>query len=77
VSAQEAAAQPQQASSTVDGLAPMAIAVETVSANAMTLGILALLASALVIVGIDRSKRQSPPDTDGESNGESEPPADN
>jgi hypothetical protein len=78
-SAQEAAAQPQQASSTVDGLAPIAIAVETVSANAMTLGILALLASALAIVGIDRSKRQSPPDTDtdtdGESNAESEPPA--
>jgi hypothetical protein len=73
VSAQEAAAQPQQASSTVDGLAPRAIAFETVSANAMTLGILALLASALAIVGLDRSKRQSPPDSDGES----EPPAEN
>jgi hypothetical protein len=42
----------------------MAIAAETVSANAISLAALALLASGLAIAGIDREKRkqESPAD---------------
>jgi hypothetical protein len=41
----------------------MTIAVETISANAMTVVLLALLASGLAIVGIDRKSRESEPAT--------------
>jgi hypothetical protein len=44
----------------------MAIAVETVSANATTLAILALLASGLALVGIDRAKREPTPDAEAD-----------
>jgi len=53
----EVAAPTQDESSTDDDLAPMAIAAETVSANAISLAALALLASGLAIAGIDREKR--------------------
>jgi hypothetical protein len=56
-----------QAASTSGDLAPMAIAVETVSANAVTLVILALLASGLALAGIDRSKRQATSGAEGEA----------
>lgn len=67
-----ATGQTQVGSSTGDDVTPMAIAVETVSANAVTLAILALLASGLTIAGIDRAKRQSTPGADAEA----ETPAD-
>jgi hypothetical protein len=55
-----------------DDLAPMVIAVETVSANAISLAILALLASGLAFVGIDRSKRETAQTSDTAT--EPEPP---
>ena len=60
------AADELQATSTTDDLAPLVLAVETVSANAATLVILALVASGLAIAGIDRAKREPAPDTDGD-----------
>jgi hypothetical protein len=53
----------QVGSSTDDDPAPITIAVETVSANAMTVVLLALLASGLAIVGIDRKSREPEPNT--------------
>ena len=44
----------------------MAIAVETVSANAVTLVIMALLASGLALAGIDRTKPEPTPDADAD-----------
>jgi hypothetical protein len=58
---------------TGDDLAPMVIAVETVSANAVTIAILALLASGLAFAGIDRAKPKPTPDADIET----EPPTNN
>ena len=51
----------------------MTIAAETVSANAVTLAILALLASGLALAGIDRAKPEPTPDTDADV--EVEPPS--
>jgi hypothetical protein len=70
----EAAGEPLDGSPNDENLAPMAIAVETVSANAMTLVILALLASGLAIAGIDRSKRQTAPNA--EEDVDTAPPSD-
>jgi hypothetical protein len=56
-----------------DDLAPMAIAVETVSANAVTIAILALLASGLAFAGIDRAKPEPTPDADADINAELRP----
>jgi hypothetical protein len=50
----------------------MAIAAETVSANAVTLTILALLASGLAFVGIDRAKPM--PTSDADADIDAEPP---
>lgn len=57
-SATEVAAPTQDESSTDDDLTPMAIAAETVSANAISFVALTLLASGLVIAGTDREKRK-------------------
>jgi hypothetical protein len=51
------------------------IAVETVSANAMTVVLLALLASGLAIVGIDRKGRDSAANTG--TDGEPDPSTEN
>ncbi|MGI9584103.1 MAG: hypothetical protein ACR2N7_00760, partial [Acidimicrobiia bacterium] len=61
----EVAAPTQDESSTDDDPALMAIAVETVSANAISLAGLALLASGLAIAGIDREKRRQESPADG------------
>jgi hypothetical protein len=58
--------------STDEHLAPMVIAAETVSANAVTLTILALLASGLAFVGIDRAKPM--PTSDADADIDAEPP---
>jgi hypothetical protein len=70
-SATQAAGESSAAAPSAEDLAPIAIAVETVSANGVTLAILALLASGLAFAGIDRAKPK-PPNADAEV--EAEPP---
>jgi hypothetical protein len=69
-SAADAFVDSQDESRASEDLAPMAIAVETISANAVTVVILALVASGLAFVGIDRPKRQPTTDTDTDADPE-------